>query len=263
MLGDRIRLGYQSKFLFSPPKKFPLPDQSIFRNHRQICNLCDPFENFDIRGFDASENTLTNGLQDPTNGRVSVTNNIERVEILKGPASVLFGQGTVGGTVNYVTKQPLDKPYYWAEFSAGNYNLYSGALDFSGPLNEDKSVAYRLNGLVKTTESFVDSLDRQEYQIAPVLTWDISDKPDGMASQRTKVTFEADYSQVNTPFDAGLPVEGTIEPNPNGDIPRDRFVGEPDNDDSQNSVFRIGYNLEHNFNDDWQLKVYFGLPQSI
>lgn len=72
----------------------------------------DPFENFDIRGFDASENTLTNGLQDPTNGRVSVTNNIERVEILKGPASVLFGQGTVGGTVNYVTKQPLDKPYY-------------------------------------------------------------------------------------------------------------------------------------------------------
>ena len=173
----------------------------------------DPFVNFDIRGFDASENTLTNGLQDPTNGRAIVTNNIERIEILKGPASVLFGQGTVGGTVNYVTKKPLDEPYYWAEFSAGNYNFYSGAVDFSAPLNEDKTVAYRLNGLVSTTQSFVDSYDKQEYQIAPVLTWGISD--------RTKVTLEADYSQVNTPFDAGLPVRGTIEPNPNGDIPRE------------------------------------------
>ena len=209
----------------------------------------DPFVNFDIRGFDASENTLTNGLQDPTNGRAIVFNNIERVEILKGPASVLFGQGTVGGTVNYVTKKPLDEPYYWLEFLAGNYNLYSGALDISSPLNEDKSISYRLNGLVKTTESFVDSVDSQEYQIAPVLTWEISD--------RTKITFEADYSQVNTPFDAGLPVEGTIEPNPNGEIPRDRFVGEPDIDDSQNSVFRIGYDLEHNFNDDWQLRSVF------
>ena len=209
----------------------------------------DPFENFDIRGFDASENTLTNGLQDPTNGRAIVTNNIERIEILKGPASVLFGQGTVGGTVNYVTKQPLDEPFYWVEFSAGNYNLYSGALDFSAPLNEEKSVAYRLNGVVRTSESFVDSYDKQEYQIAPVLTWEISD--------RTKVTFEADYSQVNTPFDAGLPVVGTIEPNPNGEIPRDRFVGEPDNDDSQNSVFRIGYDLEHEFNDDWRFKSVF------
>ncbi|MGD1919190.1 MAG: TonB-dependent receptor plug domain-containing protein, partial [Pleurocapsa sp.] len=110
----------------------------------------DPFENFDIRGFDASENTLTNGLQDPTNGRAIVTNNIERIEILKGPASVLFGQGTVGGTVNYETKQPLDEPFYQLEFSAGNFNLYSGALDFSAPLTEGKPLAYRLNGLVKT-----------------------------------------------------------------------------------------------------------------
>ena len=209
----------------------------------------DPFVNFDIRGFDASSNTLTNGLQDPTNGRVSVTNNIDRIEILKGPASVLFGQGTVGGTVNYVTKQPLDEPFYWAEFSAGNYNLYSGAIDLSSPLNEDKSVAYRLNGLIKTSQSFVDSVDTQEYQIAPVLSWNISD--------RTKVTFESEYSQVNTPFDAGLPVEGTIEPNPNGEIPRDRFVGEPDIDDSQNSVFKISYDLEHEFNDNWQFNSTF------
>ena len=217
----------------------------------------DLFNVFTIRGFDASANTLTNGLLDPTNGNVNIFNNIDRVEILKGPASVLFGQGAVGGTVNYVTKQPLNEPFYSLEFSAGNYNLYSGAVDLSGPLNEEKTVAYRLNGFIKTSESFVDFFDRQEYQIAPVLTWDISDKPDGMASQRTKVTFEGDYSQVNTPFDFGLPVEGTIEPNPNGEIPRDRTVAEPDIDDSQNRVYRIGYNLEHNFSDSWQLRSQF------
>ena len=178
-----------------------------------------------------------------------MTNNIDRIEILKGPASVLFGQGTVGGTVNYVTKQPLDEPFYWAEFSAGNYNLYSGAIDLSSPLNEDKSVAYRLNGLIKTSQSFVDSVDTQEYQIAPVLSWNISD--------RTEVTFEGDYSQINTPFDAGLPAQGTVLPNPNGEIDRERSIAEPDIDDSQNSVFRIGYNLEHNFNDNWQLRSIF------
>lgn len=60
-----------------------------------------------IRGFDASENTLANGLQDPTNRLITNFSNIEPVEVLKRPSSVLFGQGTVGGVVNYVTEQPL------------------------------------------------------------------------------------------------------------------------------------------------------------
>ena len=207
------------------------------------------FNNFFIRGFDASENTLTNGLSDPTNSNVNVFSNIERVEVLKGPASVLFGQGTIGGVVNYITKKPLAEPFYSLEASIGNYDLYGGAVDLTSSLNEEKTVLYRLNGFAETNESFLDFYDRQRYQIAPALTWKISD--------RTEVTFEADYSQVNLPFDRGIPAEGSILPNPNGEIPRNRFIGEPDIDDSQNRVFRINYDLEHSFNDDWQLRSIF------
>ncbi|MEM9273328.1 MAG: TonB-dependent siderophore receptor [Cyanobacteria bacterium P01_F01_bin.143] len=207
----------------------------------------DLFTNITLRGF--LVNTLTNGLADPTNSNVNVFNNIDRVEVLRGPSSVLFGQGTIGGTVNYRTKQPLTEPFYALEVEAGRFDLYSGAVDLSGPLNEDQTVLYRLSGFAKTTESFVDFFDRQEYQIAPVLTWNISD--------RTSITFEADYSQINTPFDAGLPVEGTVEPNPNGDIPRDRSIAEPDIDDSENKVFRIGYDFTHRLSDNWQLRSTF------
>ena len=207
----------------------------------------DLFTNITLRGF--LVNTLTNGLADPTNSNVNVFNNVDRVEVLRGPASVLFGQGSIGGTVNYRTKQPLAEPFYEVEVTAGNYDLFSGAIDLSGPLDEEETVLYRLSGLAKTTESFVDFFDRQEYQIAPVLTWNISDG--------TSITFEADYSQINTPFDAGLPVQGTIEPNPNGDIPRNRSIAEPDIDESENSVFRIGYDLTHEFSDNWQLRSTF------
>lgn len=201
-----------------------------------------------IRGFDVSENTLTNGLQDPTNRLITNFSNIERIEVLKGPSSVLFGQGTVGGIVNYVTEQPLTEPYYSLEASIGNFDLYGGELDLSGPLNEQRTLLYRLNGFIETNESFVDFVDRQRYQIAPVLTWQISDQ--------TELTIEADYSQVNLLEDFGIPAAGTILPNPNGEIPLDRFVGEPDSG-SQTSVFRIGYNLEHRFNDNWQLRSAF------
>ncbi|MEM8830126.1 MAG: TonB-dependent receptor plug domain-containing protein [Cyanobacteria bacterium P01_G01_bin.19] len=94
------------------------------------------FNSFSIRGFDSSQNTLTNGLPDPTNSNVNILSNIERVEVLKGPASVLFGQGTIGGVVNYVTKQPLTEPFYSLEASVGNFDLYGGAVDLSGPLND-------------------------------------------------------------------------------------------------------------------------------
>ncbi|MDJ0591029.1 MAG: TonB-dependent siderophore receptor [Pleurocapsa sp. MO_226.B13] len=204
---------------------------------------------FFIRGFNASDNTLTNGLPDQTNQSVNVFSNIERVEVLKGPASVLFGQGTIGGVVNYVTKQPQADPFYSLEVSIGNFDLYGGALDLSGSLNEQETVLYRLNGFAETNESFIDFYDRQRYQIAPALTWQISD--------RTEITFEADYAQVNAPFDQGIPAEGSVLPNPNGEITRDRFIGEPDLDDSQNRVFRIGYDLEHSFNDNWQLRSVF------
>jgi iron complex outermembrane receptor protein len=204
---------------------------------------------FNIRGFASNENVLVNGLPDSTNQNVGFGENIERVEVLKGPASVLFGQGGLGGRVNLVTKQPLRDPFYSVEASVGNYDFYRGAIDLSGPLNESETVLYRLNASAQTTESFIDFYEQQRYLVAPALTWQIGD--------RTKLTLEADYSRVEGPFDVGIPAQGSVLPNPNGEIPRDLYIGEPDIDNSQNRVFRVGYDLEHRFSDDWQVRSVF------
>ncbi|MBD2561568.1 MULTISPECIES: TonB-dependent siderophore receptor [Nostoc] len=209
----------------------------------------DPLNVIKIRGFDAFGETLLNGIQDRSISNIGFGSNIERVEVLKGPASVLFGQGGLGGKVNLVTKQPLSDPFYSVETSVGNYNTYSGAIDLSGPLNDSKTVLYRLNASARTNESFVDFFDQQQYLIAPTLSWQISD--------RTKLTLEASYSLAEGPYDFGIPAQGSVLPNPNGRIPRNRSVSEPNLNDASNSAFRIGYNFEHRFSDNWQARSVF------
>ena len=209
----------------------------------------DPLNVIKIRGFDAFSETLLNGVQDRSIGSVGFGSNIERVEVLKGPASVLFGQGGLGGRVNLVTKQPLRDPFYFVEASAGSYNSYNGAIDLSGPLNDSKTVLYRLNASAGTNESFIDFYEQQQYLIAPTVSWQISD--------RTKLTLEASYSDAEGPYDFGIPARGSVLPNPNGKIPRNRFVSEPNLNDTSNGAFRIGYNFEHRFSDNWQARSVF------
>ncbi|MHC5747848.1 MAG: TonB-dependent receptor plug domain-containing protein, partial [Nostoc sp.] len=116
----------------------------------QLGGIYGSQSNFTIRGFRAdSGNILRDGLFD---GTASVTGqavsselfNIERVEVLKGPASVLYGSASPGGTINLVTKKPLRDPFYRVDATIGNYAFYSGGVDLSGPLNDSKSALYRL-----------------------------------------------------------------------------------------------------------------------
>ena len=106
-----------------------------------------------IRGFSLFGN-LRNGLRDQ--GFTSI-GTVERVEVLKGPASVLFGALEPGGVVNYVTRQPLAEPYYKIGFEAGSYGFYQPSIDLSGSLTEDKSVLYRLIAVYQGGGDFKDS----------------------------------------------------------------------------------------------------------
>jgi iron complex outermembrane receptor protein len=210
-----------------------------------------PFEGFTIRGF-TGRNIIRNGLRDDTNitSRIALSN-IDRIEVLKGPAGALFSQGGPGGTVNIVTKQPLAEPRYTITGVVGNFDTYEGAIDFTGPLNRDRTLRYRLTAGASTTDTFIDFFDRQTYSIAPVLSWQISD--------RTKLTLEGEYTVGEQPNARGLPAKGTILDNINGDLPRSLFIGEPDEDlDSNNRyALRLGYNLEHRFSPNWQLRNSF------
>jgi iron complex outermembrane receptor protein len=208
------------------------------------------FNNVLIRGFDTDLNYLRNGisegssiLQPPRD-----LNNVERLEILSGPASIVGGQISPGGIINVVTKQPLSSPFYELSASYGSFNSVEGAFDFSGPLNESKTLAYRLNTSIYHSGTFidVDDVDVERFSIAPVLSWQIGEK--------TKLSFEGLYLNSRTPQRVGLPVQGTILNNPNGEIPRNQFVGEPNFDGNDRKFTQIGYDLEHNFSKNWSLR---------
>ena len=203
-----------------------------------------------IRGFGAGFDIKRNGLSNQSNLYQSFDRaGIERVEVLKGPASVFYGQGSLGGVINYITKQPLSEPYHAVEASVGSFNFYRGAIDLTGPLNPSKTVLYRLNLAAQTTESFVDFYDQQRYFVAPVVSWQLGD--------RTKITFSGEY-QVRPQKNGqqGLPVQGTVLPNLNGKIPRNRNTNEP-NSTSDTSLLRVGYDLEHRFSSNWQIRSAF------
>ncbi|MEH2423644.1 MAG: TonB-dependent siderophore receptor [Nostoc sp.] len=207
---------------------------------------------FTIRGFQTS-NILRNGLKDYTAGAVSGQSqlaNIERLEVLRGPASVLYGQGNPGGTINFVTKQPLSEPYFATSMTFGSYSFYQPTLDISGPLNSDKTLLYRLNTSYISTESFVDFFYNQRYLIAPVLSWQIS--------KNTKLTFEGEFRDQQQAHRTGLPAVGTVLPNPNGEIPLNVNTLDEGATNNRRSML-LGYNFEHRFSDNWSLVNAFNI----
>jgi iron complex outermembrane recepter protein len=100
--------------------------------------------------------------------------NIQQIEVLKGPASVLYGaQPNTGGMVNLLGKKPLSTPLADMELSAGHWGYQRGTLDLGGPLNENRSVTYRLNMAGESSESFRDYFFERKLYIASALRWDI------------------------------------------------------------------------------------------
>jgi iron complex outermembrane recepter protein len=198
------------------------------------------YDSLTIRGF-TNFNILRNGvrIQNPAIGGF----NIERVEVLKGPASVLYGQFEPGGIVNYVTKQPLRDPYYSAEFTAGSYDYYRPAIDISGPLNSDKTLLYRLNIAYENSGSFRDFIGNEVFSISPVLSYKIGDSTD--------LRLEYEYVSIDNSFDRGLrPQEFTF------DLPINRNLGEPDDFYRSDNHF-IALSLDHRFSDSLRFKTSF------
>ncbi|MEH2180197.1 TonB-dependent siderophore receptor [Nostoc sp.] len=204
----------------------------------------DRGEDYTIRGFFA--NVYKNGFLDDyySDRAFRDSANIERIEVLKGPASVLFGRLEPSGIINLVTKKPLADPYYNLSFTAGSYSFYRPTLDFSGPLTEDGKLGYRLNVAYENSGSFRDFVNKERFFIAPVLSWKIGDK--------TNLTLEGEYLHTENPLDRGLPV---ID-NKIADIPISRYLSDPRNqvvvDESKTYL-----TLNHDFNQNLSLRSAF------
>lgn len=196
-----------------------------------------------VRGFEITPNDLyIDGLR---SGGGWVSNNIEtfgleRIEILKGPAA-LYGSGSAGGLVNLVSQRPSNTTFGRLDFTIGSDDFVEASLDLNRPLDSQKNVLFRLAGYIRDRNSSIDYVGSQRRQIAPSLTWKISDA--------TTLTLLTSYHRSDGRLAWPLPAAGTILPNPNGKISSDLYTGEPDTNNAEDRATRIGAELTHIFND--------------
>ncbi|MEX0270785.1 TonB-dependent siderophore receptor [Leptolyngbyaceae cyanobacterium UHCC 1019] len=153
------------------------------------------FTDFQIRGFSTGSQVYINGLRDNYRSLVRDLSNIERIEILKGFSSILYGAGTPGGVVNYITKKPQATPSYEVSFEAGSFDFYRGEADLTGPLTSDKNLLYRLNLAFQGAQSFVPNVEDNRIYVAPSLTL----KTGGGGS----LTVEGEYYRQDKDFNTG------------------------------------------------------------
>lgn len=201
-----------------------------------------------FRGFDSTTNGLfKDGLQ-LRNPGFAVSYNLEpygaeQLDVLRGPASFLYGQGSPGGLLNYVSKRPTHESLHEMQFLAGSFNRYEGRFDFGGRLNDSDTVSYRLTALFRESGTQIDHVPNDRVYIAPALTWRLGDATD--------VTFFANYQKDKLGSSQALPAEGTLRGNPNGIIPASRFTGVPGIDKQDRTESSVGYELRHRLAADW------------
>ncbi|MDP9510059.1 TonB-dependent siderophore receptor [Pseudomonas protegens] len=196
---------------------------------------------FTVRGFTTGE-FYRNGF--PINRgypNMPDANTIERLEVLRGPATMLYGRGDPGGTFNVVSKQPLPERTVTLGSQLNDQGMRRGTLDASGPLDEDGRLAYRLNVVGEGGDTFRDHVDTERYGVTPVLSWQVSDA--------TRLIFEGDFMRNNAPLDRGV----TRYAKQIGSASRDSFFGEKDVGKLHNDNNMAQLRFEHLLNDDWTL----------
>ena len=156
------------------------------------------YEEYNIRGLHAENPRLINGLRTFNTLLTSpMLVNVERIEVIKGPASVLYGNQDPGGTINIVTKKPLKEKQQTITAGAGNWNAYNLQTDLTGFLNEHKTWLYRLNAGYENTKSFRNNLFLKSYQVAPSFTF--------LPNDKLLINFDVSLSHVHTVADRGQP----------------------------------------------------------
>ncbi|MGK5061196.1 TonB-dependent siderophore receptor [Janthinobacterium sp. LB3P112] len=184
-----------------------------------------------VNGFSSSRGY--NGMRD--------AGNTQNVEVLKGPASALYGRGEPGGTVNITTKKPKFAPEYAADVSLGSFQTRRAAVDLTGPLSD--SIAYRLNAAHEAGHSFRDTVKVERSLFSPSFLW--------LLGEHTTVSYEIEAVRQRVPFDRGVvAVNGQL-----GLVPVSRFLGEPG--DGSMTVKSLGQQLfiHHALSDDWTLQA--------
>lgn len=205
------------------------------------------WDSFAVRGFAGDENLPTGYLVNGFNGGRGFGGQrdaagIERVEVLKGPAAALLGRGEPGGTVNLVTKQAvLGETFGTAAIQGGSFG--TGRVEADANVAVTGGLTARLIGYFEDGGTFRDTIGQERWGLLPSVGVALGD--------RTRVTYDFEWTRVSQPFDRGIVVlDGDFDT-----VPRERFLGEPG--DGHTVARATGHQLrvQHDFSDRWSLLV--------
>lgn len=162
------------------------------------------YNQYTIRGMSQNEEgQILNGMRTRQYYFLQpLTANIERVEVIKGPASATFSSVDPGGSINIITKKPLDNDRKEISISAGSFSTIRGALDFTGPLDKEKKLLYRVNGAYQEAKSFRDFVGNKSFLLSPSFSW----VPDSKTAFNTEIIL----SNMNGNLDRGQPIFGAV-----------------------------------------------------
>lgn len=198
-----------------------------------------------VRGFNMSNLGLfRDGLRASNNGMFGRADSygLERVEILKGPASVLYGQNAPGGMINLVTKRPSDEPFHEIQLGYGSYDDKQARLDLNDSLNDSHTVLGRLTLNLRDSGTQVDHTDDDHLYVAPSITF---------RDDQTSLTLLSSYQHDNSAWGTWMPAKGSLIPGPTGYLSHNFYAGDPNFNKFERDQYSLGYLFEHRFNDTW------------
>lgn len=213
------------------------------------------WDSFAIRGFAGDENFPSGFLVNGFNGGRGYggprdASNVERIEVLKGPNSALFGRGEPGGTVNIVTKKPTFETGGSFAIGVGSWENYRVEGDFNLPLSD--SIAVRINGSAEDARSFRDTVKTRKFTLTPSFL--------AKLSESDIFTYELEYVNQEVPFDRGVVAIPTVNANGTisynlGAIPNSRYLGNPSDGPIKVEVLGHQAQFQHDFSKDWTLML--------
>ncbi|HSH73104.1 MAG TPA: TonB-dependent siderophore receptor [Methylophilaceae bacterium] len=214
-------------------------------------------DSFAIRGLDAT--TYLNGLRERNTYYTETTRPdpymLERIEILRGPSSMLYGNGGVGGIVNLVSKLPQAEAKREIGVSLGNYNRKQINADLTGPVADSDTLFYRVVMLGRDSDSAVDYAKSQRTLFAPSLTW----RPNDKTSVTVLAQYQLDDGKSTPQF---FPFSSVLGGNPNGKVSYSTFLSDPHFDRYRTESNAVGWKVEHAFNDTWTVRQNFRYTSS-
>ena len=201
-----------------------------------------------VRGFEPTQ--FLDGLPLPKGVYANPkqeTWNLDRLALLRGPASSVYGQTPPGGLLDMVSRRPSDVQSSEIQLQYGSDNHRQINFASTGKIDDAGQFLYGLSGVVRDSGTQVDHVDNKRYNIAPSLTWNI----DGDTKFTLLTQFTRDDTGITSQF---LPVQGTKIDMPFGKVSHHKNLGDPDWEYYDRTYYALGYAFEHRLNDVWQFK---------